>query len=41
LGVRPAGEQRELVDFSSLNAGVYVVSIQAGNAVTTLRVTKQ
>jgi hypothetical protein len=41
LGVRPAGEQREVLDFSSLQAGVYVVSIQAGNAVTTLRITKQ
>jgi hypothetical protein len=41
LGVRPAGEQREVLDFASLQAGVYVVSIQAGTAVTTLRITKQ
>jgi hypothetical protein len=41
FGTLSAGEQREVIDFSGFNAGVYLVSVQAGDETSTLRVTVQ
>jgi len=39
LGNIPAGQQRVELNFSALQAGVYLVSVEAGATVSTLRVT--
>ena len=41
FGTLSAGEQRQVIDFGGLNAGVYLVSVQAGDETSTLRVTVQ
>ncbi len=39
LGMLPAGEQRMILDFSDLTAGMYIVNLTAGQQQTTSRVT--
>jgi len=39
LGTIPAGEQRIELNFSKLEAGMYIVNVTANNNVSTLRVT--
>lgn len=41
LGTLPAGEQRQVLDMSNLEAGVYMVAVQAAGEVHTLRITKK
>lgn len=41
LGTLPAGEQREVLDMSNLEAGVYMVAVEAAGEVHTLRITKK
>jgi hypothetical protein len=41
LGTLPAGEQRQVLDMSSLEAGVYMVAVEAAGETHTLRITKQ
>jgi thiol-disulfide isomerase/thioredoxin len=41
LGTLPAGEQRQVLDMSNLEAGVYMVAVQAAGEVNTLRITKK
>lgn len=41
FGTLSAGEQLEVIDFSGFNAGVYLVTVQAGAETSTLRVTVQ
>ena len=41
LGNLPAGTNRAAVDFTSMDAGIYLVNVNAGGETTTLRVTKQ
>jgi len=41
LGTVPAGEQREVLDMSALEAGVYMVAVEAAGEITTLRITKK
>lgn len=41
FGTLSAGEQQEIIDFNGFQAGVYLVSVQAGDEISTLRVTVQ
>ena len=39
LGTLPAGEHNQILDFSGIHAGVYLVTLTAGEETTTMRVT--
>ena len=41
LGTVPAGEQVHVLDMSNLEAGVYLVAVEAAGEISTLRVTKK
>jgi thiol-disulfide isomerase/thioredoxin len=41
LGNLPVGTNRAVVDMAGLNAGIYLVNLNAGGETTTMRVTKQ